>query len=220
MSTAVVLAEDAALRSALFAFRHKIYVDELRGHTLRDSAGELADTLDDVALNYVVLARNRVIGSLRVTDWCKLPSADALAAKYGVASIVERAGANAVCHGGRLAVERSARGGSALVDVLSRAVLDSLERGIRFVVSDCSAELFPLYAKLGYVRTGCDFVDPDFGPKWSMIWPLGDHARMRKTGSALLPIVTAFEEDAEGAEWVRRAFSADEAVQSDRGAAA
>src|SRR5439155_16101741 len=107
---------------------------------------------------------------------------------------------------------------SAFVDVLSRGVHDARARGIRFVVSDCSADLFPLYAKLGYVRTGCDFVDPDFGPKWSMIWALGDHARMRRTGSALLPTVTAFDQDVEGAEWVRQAYAADDAAVSDRGA--
>ena len=35
MSTSVVLAEDEALRRALYAFRHRIYVDELKENEAR-----------------------------------------------------------------------------------------------------------------------------------------------------------------------------------------
>jgi hypothetical protein len=58
--------------------------------------------------------------------------------------------------------------------------------------------LFPLYARLGYIRTGADFVDPNFGPVWSIIWCLRDLARMRRTGSPLLAVAADLPDDAAG----------------------
>jgi hypothetical protein len=208
MSAGVILAESPPLRAALFAFRHRIYVRELGGGRLRSGSGQLRDDLDDVASNYAVVANGHVLGSLRVVDFPDFPANKRVAAKYGVESIVETAGACAVCHGGRLAVDRSMRGESWVVDLLSRAVRDRMPRGVRFVVSDCSPGLFPLYERIGFVRTGRDFVDPDFGPKWSMIWCMGDQARMRRMKSPLLPVVVAFPDDVEGRAMIRDAFPA------------
>jgi predicted GNAT family N-acyltransferase len=208
MSTGVILAETDTLRAALFVFRHRVYVGELGGERLRSASGELRDDLDSVASNYAVLASGRVVGSLRVVDWSDFPAQERLTAKYGVESIVERAGARAVCHGGRLAVDKSMRGKSYVVDLLSRAVRDRVPRGVRFVVSDCSPELFPLYERIGFVRTGRDFVDPDFGQKWSMIWCMGDHEQMRRTSSPLLPVVSRFSQDVEGRAMIRAAYPA------------
>jgi hypothetical protein len=206
MSTSVVLAEDDALRRALFAFRHRIYVDELGGERLRSTDNELYDALDTFACNYAVVGAGRVVGSLRVVDWSDLPEQAAFTERYGIERIVRDAGADTICHGGRLAVDRSMRGASCLVDLLGRAVRDRVPRGVRFVVSDCSPELFPLYAKIGYVRTGRDFVDPDFGVKWSMVWCMRDLSRMTRTGSPILSVAGAFGEDGEGGRLIAEAY--------------
>jgi predicted GNAT family N-acyltransferase len=206
VSPRVILAESDVHRAALFAFRHRIYVEELGALRLFSPSGELRDDLDRLASNYAMIADDRVVGSLRVIDFSDVPARGALATQYGVEEIVARAGPGAVCLGGRLAVDESMRGSSCMVDLLARAVHDRMRRGVRFVVSDCSPSLFPIYERVGYVRTGSDFVDPNFGPKWSMIWCMGDFERMRRKKSPLLPTVTAFSDDVDGRAMIRDAY--------------
>jgi len=180
------------LRRQLFGFRHHIYVGELGGAGLRHASSELSDPIDLVARNYVARADDLAIGSLRVVDWPDLPDSGSLARKYGVAAVLESAGAKALCHAGRLAVAPSRRGSPCVARMIGRALVDAVGRGVRFAISDCSPALFPFYARLGYIRTGAAFVDPDFGLKWSMIWCLRDLARTGFTRSPLLAVAADF----------------------------
>ena len=203
--TEIVLAQGSLLRE-LFAFRHRVYVEELAAPRLRTPDGELQDALDARAWNYAAVRGGRVVGSVRVVDFPHIPDAPELADRYGVEPLLQRFGSSAVCHAGRLAVDASLRGSSCLVRLVAQAVRDAVARRVRFSVSDCSPELFELYRRLGYVRTHRHFIDANFGAKWAMVFCLRDREGMRRIGSPISSVVAKSEDDREGREWLNAAM--------------
>jgi GNAT superfamily N-acetyltransferase len=160
-------------RRELFALRYRVYVAELGGvfPASARTDQQLREDVDEVALNYGLFDGDQVVGSLRVVD---LHSVDptSIVGRYGLGEILARYGAAAICLAGRLALDPAYRSRGHMVRLVHRAYADARARGVRYAASDCSPNLVPLYCRLGYRVHGDAFVDPIFGPKVPIVWPL------------------------------------------------
>jgi GNAT superfamily N-acetyltransferase len=160
-------------RRELFALRYRVYVEEMGAEfpaaTRIDR--QLREDVDDIALNYGLFDGDRVVGSLRVVD-LHLIDPTIIVRRYGVGEILDQCGPAAVSLAGRLALDPAYRSRGHMVRLVERAYLDGRIRKVRYAVSDCSPNLVPLYLRLGYRVHGDAFLDPIFGPKVPIVWPL------------------------------------------------
>ena len=183
MSIQILVCDTPELRQKLYVFRHQIWAIELGAAVAGDAVSQMFDAVDLSATNYAALEENLVIGSLRVTDLRLLENADAIVERYHLQALREQIGIDAIAHVGRLAVDRSARGGMCLFALLERAMRDANARGIRASCFDCSPYLLRTYEALGAVRTGPAFDDPILGFKIPLVIINADHAYFRSLGS-------------------------------------
>ncbi len=203
MGVEIRVARSGSELDDLFRFRHAIYKDEL-GALLpdaRDASGELRDEYDEVAYQYGVFAEGRTVGSLRVFDLCDVRKPTALIERFHLHETVDAFGGQQICFAGRLALDRRFRNGLSLIKLMSCALGDLLERGMRLVYADSSPHLLPLYDLLGFRRCGDAFNDSTFGFKVPIVLIARDHVRMQAVRSPLLSVASRHSDDTVARAW-------------------
>jgi CRP-like cAMP-binding protein/predicted GNAT family N-acyltransferase len=205
MAIEIIVCDTPASRAQLFAFRHRIWADELGaevpGVSNTDTLNSMFDAVDLTAINYAAINGDQIIGSFRVTDLHLLENPDAIVARYHVQDLRQLVGTQAIAHVGRLAVDRSARGGTCLFMLLAKAMRDCINRGIRAVCFDCSPYLLRTYEALGAVRTGPAFDDPMLGFKIPLALINADQDYFQHLQSPLARAVTQVQPDPIAVGW-------------------
>ena len=203
MTTDIRLLSGAADLETLYAFRYRIYVEEMNrpqkhaDHVRRS----IRDPLDDTAYNFAAYARDEMIGCMRVNfaadgglDYYRgLLRMDALSPRYpaGVA----------LCT--RLMVLPEHRGSPLALRFCAAGLDLGLRSGIDWNFIDCNDHLVGFFERIGYEWTH-HAVHEEYGRVNAMRFDLRSLDRLKAVGSPLLRGL----QKADGASWPQRAFDA------------
>ncbi len=214
MSIEIVACETAELRATLFAFRYRVWGGELGADVPVGAPDQMREAVDDVATNYAALDNGEIVGSLRVIDFRLITDPAPVVERYGIGALLDHIGAACLSYVGRLAVDRSRRGGLCMLKLLERAFEDGRRRGIRATFFDCSPYLLSMYESLGAIRSADAFNDPVLGFKLPVVMMLGDVEYFREVGSPYLRIAQQYPRDNDLREWRLRHLRAPATVAS------
>lgn len=202
------VAETAAEREAVFSFRYRVYVEELKlsppeaDHKRRI----LCDALDDVAIAYALWQGQRVVGSLRVLYFADLNDLTALTDKFRLQPTLEAFGVDAICSTSRFMLDPKLRHGRAILRLMQATYLDGVARGVRFNYGDCSPHLVPFYEHLGYRRYTHAYNDTHYGYKLPIVMLWRDHKWFRRVRSPLARFVERQPDDSEARAWFESSY--------------
>lgn len=182
MTIEVRFADKQVDRAALFAFRYRIYVEEMRRPQSHadHQARQIRDSLDLTAHNLVAWDREEIVGCIRVNFardgglayYRKLLRMDAVGEAWPFAVSLTT----------RLMVHPDWRKSSLAVRLGMKAFALGLREAIRFDFIDCNDHLAPMFRRLGYVSTHRP-VHYDYGEVNAMRLDLYDRAHLAATGS-------------------------------------
>jgi predicted GNAT family N-acyltransferase len=180
-------------REAIYAFRHRIYVEELGRKLGRDAEGRpwVHDPDDEHPHTrhlYTVDETGAISGSLRARFWAPgtVPAKD-----FAAFSMERVAGIDGLATGelGRLMVAPGARGTHLLAALLSTAYeLGAGELGADLVFINCAPPLVRLYRKLGCRTYAGRLVPTPDGSEVPMLLVMSDLESMERADSFLLPL--------------------------------
>ena len=203
-------------RAAVWAFRYRVYVDELGLDTPEADPERrwLRDDLDDHATTYGLWGRGEVLGTLRVAVLSDLPEPERLVRKLSMGPAVEAFGVGAVCATSRFMLDPAKRHGTAILRLMQAGYDGARERGVRFNVGDCSPELLPLYEHMGYRRYAPPFEDPAYGFKVPILMLMGDRELLERVRSPLARVACRYPRDPEVVDWFGRTYPRARPTQS------
>jgi hypothetical protein len=181
----VVLCDSAALRRAVFAFRYRVYVEQMgRRQRHADHLRRLLEEpMDADARNYALLRGEEVVATIRANEaedpaaryYRKLYRLDAL----GLASLA------AVQVTTKLMLRPELRGSLALARLLLHFGAESCRLGMQLDVMDCNAPLIPMFERFGY-HSYCGWVfHKEFGTVRAMLCPADTGGYLAAIGSPL-----------------------------------
>ena len=184
----VGVAQTPAEKERIYAFRYRIYVEEMGKEGLSyadDSRKELRDDLDESALLFYAEDGGDVVATLRM----HMDPTPEVLAYYGKTYELDRfadwSGA-ALSFSSRLMLAQRMRGTLTLYHLLSAAYEEDLRRGVEFDFCNCAPSLISLYEHLGYRRFTDNFVDPDVGYRVPMVLLLRDMGHLTSARSPFL----------------------------------
>ncbi len=216
MTLRVERAETAEERRRVFAFRYRIYVDEMgiRTPEADTKARLLSDPLDERAVLWMLTDGDDVLGTLRVLALRDLPEPGPLIERYAIGRAVEAFGEEAICISGRFMLDSDLRRGTAILRLLRAAFQDALARGIRLNYGDCSPSLLPFYERMGFRRYTRAFIDTHYGFKVPILMLVRDREHFEAVGSPFERLAREAEDDPEVRDWFARSHPEDLGVQT------
>jgi CRP-like cAMP-binding protein/N-acyl-L-homoserine lactone synthetase len=205
---AVEPARDDAARERVFAFRYRVYVDEMGLDTPEaDHARRwLCDPLDDVSTSWALLRDGEVAGTLRVTCLSDLADPAPLVARFSMQPALPAFGASEICTTSRFMLDPKLRGGTAILRLMAAVYQDGRARGLRLNYGDCSPHLVPFYEHLGYRRYTRAFNDTAYGFKVPILMLTGDRVRFERVRSPLVRLAQEHADDPEARAWFERSY--------------
>ncbi len=216
MSTRVGIAGSEEERNAVYAFRYRVYVEELQlsppeaDHARR----QLRDPLDDVGIAFAIWRDDRVVGSLRTVHLADLADPRMLIDKFELGPALAGFAAGAIVTTSRFMLDPKVRHGRAIYDMMEAAYQDAMRRGVRLNYGDCSPHLLPFYEHLGYRRYTRAYNDTSYGYKLPILMLTRDHAWFERVGSPLARVVARHADDADARAWFRATYPAFADVES------
>jgi CRP-like cAMP-binding protein len=209
-------ARDDAARARIFAFRYRIYVEEMALETPEaDHARRwLRDALDDDSTSYALLRDGEVAGTLRVTRLAALADPSQLVARFEMQPALDAFGAGAICTTSRFMLDPKLRGGTAILRLMAAAYRDGRAAGMRLNYGDCSPHLVPFYEHLGYRRYTRAYNDTAYGFKVPILMLAGDLARFERVRTPLLRLARDHPDDAEARAWFERTYPGQLAIET------
>ena len=208
MSIEVAPAKTAAERSAVYAFRYRIYVEELgleppgADHQRR----EIVDEYDPCGISYALLEDGAIAGSLRCLYLNQIPDPSVLIAKFQLEPALHAFGASAIATTSRFMLDPRLRHGTAILRLIQAAYDDARARGVRLNYGDCSPHLLEFYEHMGYRRYTRAYNDTFFGFKVPIVMLLGDQQAFERACSPLGRLAAAHCDDSEAREWFARTY--------------
>lgn len=208
MSIQVRIAQTAAEHEAVFSFRYRIYVDELKLSPPEADHKQkfLRDTLDDVSVAYALWQGEQVVGSLRVLYFADLKDLVPLVDKFRLQPTLDAFGAETICSTSRFMLDPTVRHGRAILRLMETTYRDGLARGVRFNYGDCSPHLIPFYEHLGYRRYTHAYNDTTYGYKLPILMLWRDHEWFRRVRSPLARLVEQQPDDSEARAWFETTY--------------
>lgn len=204
-----------AERARVYAFRYRIYVEELAMTSEADHERKwLRDDLDDYAVSFAVFDGDEVLGSLRLLFLEDLADVDSLVQKFDLAPAIEALGEAAIATTSRFILDARLRHGKVIFRLMRAAFEAAQARGVRLNYGDCSPHLLPFYEHLGYRRYTAGYNDTLYGYKIPILMLIGDHMQFEAMRSPLARLAAKAEHDAEARDWFARTYPAYEAVNS------
>jgi len=192
----------AAELEALYAFRYKVYVEELGMTDQADHARKwLHDGYDEESIHYAIFNDGDIVGSLRCTGLDQVKNPKPLIEKFEMAPALDAFGASAIITTSRFMVSRELRNAMAMLNLMNAAFRDTRRGNIRLNYGDCSPHLLPFYEQLGYRRYTNGFVDGAYGFKVPIMMLVGDRTFFRRVRSPLAALLKSEEDDAEARAW-------------------
>ena len=203
MGLIIAQASTNADKEKMFAFRYRIYVEEL-GYMLPDAdhpRKRLWDPLDDVATSYMVLDDKEVVGSLRIVFLEDVPDATSLIHKFAMRPAIAAMGESAICTTSRFIIHPCFRRSQAILHLMEAAYVHATERGVRLNYGDSSPHLLPFYEQLGYRRYTHPYNDTTFGFKFPILMLGRDRHRLAAVRSPLARVAARYFDDEEARRW-------------------
>lgn len=182
MSVEVRVAETEAERRRLYAFRYRIYVEEM-GRTQKHADHRtrlISDPMDRTAHNLVAWRDDEIIGCVRINF-----ARDGGLDYYRELLRMDGAGAawpHAVSLCTRLMIRPDWRNSPLAIRLSVAAFELGLWGGIRFNFIDCNDHLADFFARIGYVLTHRP-VHEEYGQVNAMRFDLGDEVWLASPGS-------------------------------------
>lgn len=180
-------ADDAELRQ-VFAFRYRIYVEEMNRvqHYADHARRQIVDPLDGAAHNLVAWNGAEVVGVVRV-NFAREGGLGLYEALYGMADVgADHPARTAITT--RLMTAPEYRGSPLAVRLSMAAYGLGLAAGIRWNFMDCNDHLVPFFTALGYVRHRGIVDHPEYGAVHCMVFDLEDRAGLAALRSPLLRV--------------------------------
>jgi len=208
VSITVAAAQSAAERADVYAFRYRIYVEELglappgADHERR----QLADEYDEFGLSYALLQDGAIVGSLRCLFIDDIPDPRALIAKFHMETALSAFGASAIATTSRFMLDPRLRHGTAILRLIQAAYDDAQRRGVRLNYGDCSPHMLEFYEHMGYRRYTRAYNDTFFGFKLPIVMLIGDQQLFKRVQSPLGRLAAAYADDVEAREWFARTY--------------
>jgi CRP-like cAMP-binding protein len=206
VALSVERARREAERERIYAFRYRVYVEEMGLETPEADPQRrwLRDPLDEHSTSYALLRDGEVIGALRLTRLAELPDPAELVAKFGMEPAVEAFGLEPLCATSRFMLDPAVRHGTAILRLMRAAYDDACELGLRLNYGDCSPHLLGFYEHLGFRRYRRAFNDTIYGFKVPILMLIRDHARFARMRSPLARLAETVPDDAEARAWFER----------------
>jgi len=208
MGVTIERAESDEARARIYAFRYRIYVDEMGIDSPEADHDRrwLRDALDDSSVSFALLRDGVVIGALRATVLADVPAPASLVAKYAMEPALAAFGPAEICTTSRFMLDPSARHGTAILRLVVAAYREAMARGVRLNYGDCSPHLLPFYEHLGYRRYTRAVNDTAYGFKIPILMLMRDHEWFARVRTPLGRVAKEFPDDTEARAWFERSY--------------
>ncbi|MDH3451236.1 MAG: cyclic nucleotide-binding domain-containing protein [Gammaproteobacteria bacterium] len=207
--------ETESERASVYAFRYRIYVQELAMTSEADHERKwLRDEFDDYATSFAVFDGQQVLGSLRMLFLDDLPDISELVEKFALTPAIDALGTTAIATTSRFILDARLRHGKVIFRLMRAAFAAARERGVRLNYGDCSPHLLPFYEHLGYRRYTKGYNDTLYGYKIPILMLVGDQLQFQTMRSPLARLAAQGEHDAQARDWFARTYPAYVAVTS------
>jgi CRP-like cAMP-binding protein/N-acyl-L-homoserine lactone synthetase len=208
VSITVALAQTAKERAEVYAFRYRIYVEEmgLQPPGADHQRRQLADEYDPQGLSYALVEDGAIVGSLRCVFMDQLPDPSALIAKFHMEPALAAFGLSAIVTTSRFMLDPRLRHGTAILRLIEAAYDDARHRGIRLNYGDCSPHMLEFYEHMGYRRFTRAYNDTYFGFKLPILMLIGDQELFDRVHSPLGRLAAAYSDDIEVRDWFAQTY--------------
>ncbi len=188
----VYQADSTEEREAIYRFRYKIYVEELKkGFLDVDHERRMIYDEDDEAPGSALFytgTSSQVTGTVRAVIWQpgQEPGEVHERFSFGLFPSIETL---CTCETSRLLIDRSLRG-SLILPALSRAMYEHMiSQGVSLVFAYCAPGLVRAYRKLGYRPYSGELVCNQDGVRVPLVGVLSDLDYLQRMGSPVVPLV-------------------------------
>jgi predicted GNAT family N-acyltransferase len=187
-STPIRLASEPDDLEAIYQFRYRVYVEEMRRHQFHadHSAKRIEDPLDRGAANFAAFQDDEVVGTVRV-NFPRTSSIEYYEAFMDMCSAgCFHPSATSICT--RLMVAPRLRGTSLAMRLTQASYEFGLRNQIRYNFIDCEDHLIGFFVRLGYILHR-RAEHPEYGMGNVMRLDLLDRARLVRQRSPFLAIL-------------------------------
>ena len=201
------IANNTAERKAIYAFRYKIYVQEM-GKTIADVDHDnqlLKDHRDDDAVQFYLEDDEGVFACLRTFFSGDKPFTAEEIEDYGLEKFLDFK-KDVICLSGKLMIDAKKRNSSALGILLGSAYKYGRERGVQFDFCNCAPSLVQLYEMLGYRRYKDNITDDDVGYRVPLVSVLEDVQHYQFIKSPFYRYAKDLPNDTTSADWFAKNF--------------
>jgi hypothetical protein len=204
----VTRAVTAADRAAVFAFRYRVYVDEMGVETPEADHDRqwLTDPLDDHAELWVLGDGDRVLGSLRIAYLDDVPDLDWFVDRFSLEPALDAFGPAALCATSRFMLDPQLRLGTAILRLMVAPVQSERAGPVRLNYGDCSPHMLPFYVHMGYRRYAPGFNDVRYGFKVPIVMLMGDRDRFTRVRSPFARLLRDRPDDPGARDWFARTY--------------
>ena len=188
----VLCAETQAEREAIYRFRYKVYVEELKkGFLDVDHENRMIRDSDDETPGSVLFytaSKGEVTGTVRAVVWGADQVPDEISHRFSFPLFpdIDRL---VTAETSRLLIDRSVRG-TLILPALSRAMYEHMiGEGVALVFAYCAPGLVRAYRKLGYRPYSGELVCNQDGVRVPLVGVLSDLEYLQRVGSPVVPLV-------------------------------
>lgn len=207
MSVQIKVIDTPAERERIFAFRYRVFIEQLGMKRDADHDRKwLRDELDEAAVFFAACENDQVLGSLRLLFLRDLPDSKPLVTRFRMTSAVKAVGREAICTTSRLILDQSLTDGKVIFSLMRAAYEAAHKNGARINYSDCSPHLLPFHEHLGYRRYTSGFNDTANGYKVPILMLTGDHAQFKRVNSPFARVAERFPDDTEARTWFEKSY--------------
>lgn len=208
MSIRVAAAQSAEERAQIYAFRYRIYVEEMGLHPpgADHERRQLADEYDPYGISYALIDDGEIVGSLRCLFVDQVPDPAPLVKKFQMQPALRAFGPSAIATTSRFMLDPRLRHGTAILRLIQAAYDDAHRRGIRLNYGDCSPHMLEFYEHMGYRRYTRAYNDTFFGFKLPILMLVGDKELFAQVRSPLGRLAAGYPDDVEARDWFARTY--------------
>lgn len=184
----VGIATTAAEKKEIYAFRYRVYVEEMsrKLQSAENEEGVLYDEMDDWSYLVYVKAGSQIVGTARVNigEIEKFPP-DLISqlALDRFQKFYEGKENRKFALSTKVVVAPNYRNSQVLYLVIAKAYELYCEHRVQFSFGGCNIYLLRLYEEVGLRRFGRSFVDPGYGLITPIVWLVDDIAHMKRLHS-------------------------------------
>lgn len=203
----IAIARSEAEKQAIYRFRFRIFVDELKQTIADADYGKklVFDGLDETAVHLYMTAKGRIIAAIRLNLGKLTPVPSHLYQAY-VLDRFTAFPAEQISFTGHLAIDPQWQAGSVPAVLLGATYKLARQQGIRFDFCHCAPSFVGLYEHLGYRRYADNFVDRTAGYQVPLVLLSEDVDHLKQSGSPFYKLALQYKNTAKTTVWFSREF--------------